>query len=196
MKLSPAACKAAASGDIHNLLVAMMPGGIEMQEKQGQMEQAMAQTLPLNLQNPEDFKAAGFVFGKPVDDIFQEATFPPGWKKEPTDHSMWSDIVDDKGRKRGAIFYKAAFYDRSAHAALTPRFYTGVDYGDSDLTARIRDVCGLVDHKIEGIPQPDWNGDSGLAREACKKRDDACEELSNWLNTNYPDWYSAGAYWD
>ena len=31
---------------------------------------------------------------------------------------MWSDLLDDKGVKRGSIFYKAAFYDRSAFLRL------------------------------------------------------------------------------
>jgi hypothetical protein len=41
-------------------------------------------------------------------------SLPPGWKVVPTDHSMWSDLVDAKGEKRASIFYKAAFYDRDA----------------------------------------------------------------------------------
>ena len=39
---------------------------------------------------------------------------------------MWSHIVDAEGRKRVAVFYKAAFYDRRADMRLEPR-YT-IDY--------------------------------------------------------------------
>ena len=65
----------------------------------------------------------GIVFGKEVDDLFVEVTLPAGWKKEATDHSMWSKLVDDKGRERASIFYKAAFYDRDAHINITQRFH-------------------------------------------------------------------------
>jgi hypothetical protein len=36
-----------------------------------------------------------------------------------SDHAMWSYLVDELGRERVSIFYKAAFYDRSAHMSLT-----------------------------------------------------------------------------
>ena len=32
---------------------------------------------------------------------------------------MWSSVVDELGRERAAVFYKAAFYDRRAHMTLT-----------------------------------------------------------------------------
>jgi hypothetical protein len=51
-------------------------------------------------------------------DLFYDAKLPEGWKLEPTDHSMWSRIVDNQGQERVKIFYKAAFYDRSAFAVI------------------------------------------------------------------------------
>jgi len=77
----------------------------------------------------------GFVKGEavPGDDIFCEATLPEGWERKASDHSMWSYIVDDRGIERVAIFYKAAFYDRSAHASLSRPGYSAassVIYGD------------------------------------------------------------------
>lgn len=117
MPITPAALAAAQSGNLENLLAAMMPGGIERQEKNGQIEQSFKETLPLKLDKPS-FEAVGFVFGDPEDDLFQKATFPKGWRKKPTEHSMWTDIVDETGKKLGSIFYKAAFYDRDAFASL------------------------------------------------------------------------------
>lgn len=115
--ITPAALLAAQCGQMDNFIAASTPGGIEAQEKRGQVEQAKKQTLPQDLKRAE-FEALGFVFGEPLDDLFVNVTFPTGWEKKPTDHSMWTDIVDETGKKRGAIFYKAAFYDRSAHAYL------------------------------------------------------------------------------
>ena len=123
LRLTPAALGAALKGDTENFLAAATPGGIEAQEKQGQVDQAFAETLPRELRGQDDlFQRAGFVLGEPVDDIFRQAAFPAGWRKKLTDHSMWTEIVDGQGRKRGLIFYKAAFYDRSAHAFLSTRF--------------------------------------------------------------------------
>ena len=56
----------------------------------------------------------GVVYGEDVDDLFVNVTLPPSWQVNPTDHSMWSELVDSDGVVRAQIFYKAAFYDRSA----------------------------------------------------------------------------------
>jgi len=62
----------------------------------------------------------GIVFGEKVDDLFTSVTLPEGWHKEATEHAMWSKLIDDQGRERASIFYKAAFYDRSAFMSITP----------------------------------------------------------------------------
>ena len=93
---------------------------IENQEAKGQSDEAARQTLPREILGGEraDFEALGFVFHDNADDLFVHVIFPDGWKKVPTEHSMWTDIVDANGAVRGAIFYKAAFYDRRAHVSL------------------------------------------------------------------------------
>jgi hypothetical protein len=50
----------------------------------------------------------------PNDELFFDAVLPEGWRIEPTEHHMWSDVIDEKGVKRISMFYKAAFYDRDA----------------------------------------------------------------------------------
>ena len=68
-----------------------------------------------------EFEALGFTFGEPdpSDPLFRSATLPEGWRKEGSDHAMWSYILDPQNRRRVSIFYKAAFYDRRAHMGLT-----------------------------------------------------------------------------
>jgi hypothetical protein len=103
------------------------------QEKRGQGDLIRSEVLPRQCPRA-DLETLGFVFGQEVDDLFIEVKFPAGWKKVATEHSMWTDLVDDKGRKRGGIFYKAAFYDRSAHMHLNRRYSYGTQpingYGD------------------------------------------------------------------
>jgi len=80
-------------------------------------------------------ESLGFAKGEPVkgDPLFVQATLPEGWKKEGSDHAMWSHVVDERGVQRVGIFYKAAFYDRSAHAHLVDVGYAAaseVIYGE------------------------------------------------------------------
>jgi hypothetical protein len=128
--MTPAALVAALSGDVENFVVASTPGGIEAQEKRGQIEQSLDETLPVDGTSTEaqrkEFEALGFVFkmdraaaqSQGRNELFVPVAFPKDWRKKPTEHSMWTDILDGEGNKRGSIFYKAAFYDRSAHVHL------------------------------------------------------------------------------
>ena len=188
--MTPAALGALLSGDAENFLAAAVPGGIEAQEKRGQIEQSLSETLPKDGttgQNRKLWEDMGFVFGEDVDDIFVSAKFPEGWFKRPSDHSMWTHIVDNKGRKRGGIFYKAAFYDRSAHVRLEPRFsYTCYRETGAKETWAVAALDG--DSEVNNFgswKDGDWDGKAALEREAII-----------WLNQNKPDWRDASAYWD
>lgn len=95
---------------------------IGAQERAGQAQLVHSDRLPTDLHGDRaDFEAVGFALGEPdpSDPMFAPATLPAGWKREGSDHAMWSYIVDQLGRRRVGVFYKAAFYDRSAHMALT-----------------------------------------------------------------------------
>ena len=91
------------------------------QEAQGQREMVNSDVLPIKINGGkiQDFEALGFVFGDgKIDGLFRPATLPKGWKREGSDHDMWSYIVDETGKQRVSIFYKAAFYDRDAFMSL------------------------------------------------------------------------------
>lgn len=114
-----AALSAYADGDIENAMVASTPGGIEAQEKRGQTALVASTDMPIKLSpTREAFEALGFKFGEPIDELFMEATLPTGWTREASDHSMYSYISDETGKRRIEIFYKAAFYDRRANAYI------------------------------------------------------------------------------
>ena len=100
------------------------PGGIERSEKRGQSELVDSDVIPsrgIDEDTDKRLVELGFVLGQPVkgDPIFREALLPDGWKRKGSDHAMWSYIVDETGKERCAIFYKAAFYDRSAFIRVT-----------------------------------------------------------------------------
>jgi len=124
--------------------------------------------------------------------MFQYVELPAGWKKAPTDHSMWSKLLDDKGRERASIFYKATFYDRSAHLSLTTRFGFRRDYDREEkegvAVTYVTDGGNII-HTTEAIKMPD---DRQKRYEVGDKADKAA---SAWLNKQYPDWRNPGAYW-
>jgi hypothetical protein len=111
-----------------HLLGAMASGNdsyITGMEALGQSQLVHSDRLPSKAP-VEEMEALGFSFGDadPTDPMFRPATLPEGWKKQPSEHSMWSHVVDPLGRKRVAIFYKAAWYDRDAFMRLeTPSSY-------------------------------------------------------------------------
>lgn len=97
------------------------PDAIQAQERAGQAQLINSDRLPTDRFGDADaWTALGFTFGEPdpADPMFCPATLPDGWRREGSDHDMWSYIVDGDGVQRVAVFYKAAFYDRSAHAYL------------------------------------------------------------------------------
>lgn len=186
MNITPAAISALLKGDQENFIAASTKGGIEAQEHRGQIAQSFEQTLPIKGTSSsigrKNFETLGFMFGKNVDGLFVNATFPKGWHKKPTEHSMWSEIIDDKGRKRGMIFYKAAFYDMSAHVHLEPRYGLSC-YGDNH-AVEITD-CGKSCHVIGTYAEKDY---AAL---------DALKVLGvTWLKENKPDYDNVMAYWD
>lgn len=108
-----------------NLVETGLAGSVEAQEARGQRELETSDVLPTDCgsEDRKELEAAGVVFGEKVkgDEIFTHVKLPAGWKKQRTDHSMYTDLVDEKGAKRASIFYKAAFYDRSAALYIPKR---------------------------------------------------------------------------
>lgn len=88
-------------------------------------------------QDAVTLESLGFVKGDPVpgDDLFVRCALPEGWRREGSDHTIWSYVVDERGVRRISVFYKAAFYDRSAHAHVVGVGHllaSEAVYGDDD----------------------------------------------------------------
>lgn len=140
-------------------------------ERAGQAQLVHSDRLPVDLNgsNEDDFLAAGFTFGDPDpgDNLFRSATLPEGWKREGSDHSMWSYIVDQNGRRRVSVFYKAAFYDRRAFMSLvTP----------------LSDLSDLYYGEIKELPVDGWTTREAwvdlLTREHARLLEEAQEQDS------------------
>jgi len=193
-------------------------GFIEAMEAQGQRELYKSEGTRLPVEgtiidrwhregeptSKEILESWGFKFGEKVegDGIWIRAELPEGWKLVPTDHHMWSEVRDEKGRKRCGLFYKAAFYDRSCHLTLDHRFgRTTEDVNKSGdfWGARIGIVtdCG---QEIQRFGP--FENNVTTKEEYYKLKDDeraitrAENATKEWLNKNYPDWGDVTAYWD
>lgn len=119
LKITPAVLAAIGNNELSNALIAATPGGIEAQELAGQQALCASSQLPINMIRctRQEFESLGFVFLDPPSDdqLFIRVHMPKGWELRPTDRAMWSDLVDESGKPRFLVFYKAAFYDRRAH---------------------------------------------------------------------------------
>jgi hypothetical protein len=200
--VSPAALGAAARGDLANLMVAFTPGGIERQEREEQVR-ATATFDRLPKDGPwEQIKALGFKVLGDLDDIFYRVEAPAGWTIRPSDHSMWSYVHDANGHRRMGVFYKGAFYDRSAHVGLEPRYSVLRTY-EGDRYVYVNDAIK------PGVERADWSRgpleprperiDNEEQRQAYREamdREDALVALAEvWLTENRPEWRSPLAYW-
>lgn len=108
-------------------------GFIESQESEGQKDLCASTALPIDgAEAWETLQSWGVVKGEKLDDLFCNATLPVGWSLKPSNHSMWSHLHDDRGLKRASVFYKAAFYDRSAHIGIDSRFHVFQDFDFKD----------------------------------------------------------------
>lgn len=182
---------------------------IENQEARGQRSFVHSDTLPKRMLSGsrEQVEAMGVAFGEDADDLFVRCTFPTGWKKEATDHSMWSHLVDEQGRKRATIFYKAAFYDRDAHMTLERRYTTSVQpvggweghsfkAGGTFHGVVIDTATGehIATTDTVTVPPPYEDRDAWLAAE--REKDALSTQCQSWLAEHYPDWLNPLAYWD
>lgn len=110
-----------------HLLAALDGAGAEYvtgMESAGQRQLVESTDLPTQGSDDPEFLKLGFTFGEPHahDPLFRPATLPAGWKKQAKEHAMGSAVVDEHGRERVSVFYKAAFYDRRADMHLVTVF--------------------------------------------------------------------------
>lgn len=184
-----------------NLIAATSPGGIEEQEKNGQLKLNNSfDRLPRMMRNHrQQLEQLGFVFGGNIDDLFVSVAPPVGWTLQPSDHSMWSYVHDEQGRRRAGVFYKASFYDRKAEMSLDTRY--GISrYRACDIDGHLLDLapgvmpdyvlCVIEDHDKSVVIV------IGKRERLDHKQADVLDARAEaWLEENKPDWRNPLAYW-
>lgn len=181
-----------------SLMTGDVSNAIGNQEKRGQNDLNHSDVLPIKCPR-EQLETLGFKFGEVVDDLFIQATMPTGWKKQATNHSMHTELFDDKGRKRGGIFYKAAFYDRAAHMSLDRRYTYGTRplHGYDTHIENDPDVGFVMDQEtIIFQTEPHELPAKGNWMAFDKMRTGLNAQARAWVDEHYPDHNSTLAYWD
>lgn len=149
----------------------------------------------------QQYERMGIKIISEYDNLFYSVELPDGWEIKPTDHSMWNDVVDDKGRIRISFFYKGAFYDRDAFSNFEQRYAYSIrpfDNYETDATYEERLVkpwgvwvtdCDegikLIEERTVASVEEKWNTQQEL---------DVIGE--KYMNEHYPDWEDINAYWD
>lgn len=176
------------------------PNAIEAQEAEGQKELVASLQLPRKCNSPRGINTATqyhkmgikvFTTSK-GDDLFLGVKLPDGWKKEATDHSMWNNLLDDKGRVRATFFYTAAFYDRDAFVNFSTRYNWNSNYEDKDnVSYFVKDnSTGKIVFETEkmsrDVKQPDY----------FKIQDELQNQCKQFLKDKFPEHEDINAYWD
>jgi len=183
-----------------SLLMGGNPGAIENQEARGQQELVNSSQLPRKNNTyarkgdiQDIYKSMGIkvVTESNGDDLFFDVELPKNWKLESTDHSMWNNLLDDKGRTRATIFYKAAFYDRDAFININTRYFCGSQYTEKESPdERFHPKFYCVKDTV--------NDEILFKTEITKEySDDALEaQAEKWIADNFPKHEDITAYWD
>jgi hypothetical protein len=163
-----------------------------------------AERLAEDLKCARVWAAFGVEFGEPVDDLFRSAKLPVGWTlRASPDHAMYSNLLDDRGRKRATIFSKSAFYDRDAFMSVTGRFSIWRDFEDEHVVrCFVRDATGDVEvfapepraHRRPGPTQQDALLVYYKELEVIEQELRA--ECVKWLDERYPNSSDPAAHWD
>jgi len=204
------------------------PNAIEAQEAQGQKELVESSQLPrktndYDVKVKKQYKKMGIKILKETegDDLFFDVILPEGWKLESTDHSMWNKLVDNKGRERASIFYKAAFYDRDSFISFNRRISSRIDRlgfheGNYEIiegeyvsrntpyVGRVTDYDDTVLFETEHIKcdveYVKEDGRKYYSDEYKTKSRKVEEKLKNdclkYLKKKYPKYEDVNAYWD
>lgn len=148
----------------------------------------------------QQYEKMGIIIVDEYDDLFWNVKLPDGWEIKATEHSMWNDLFDNKGRKRANFFYKAAFYDRDAFINFETRFQICVDHiadSNADYEVWIKsDYQGTIKDGEEIIVSTEHIPSTDDFIQNIKIKDSLREQLETYMNEHYPNYQDIHSYWD
>lgn len=174
------------------------PNAILEQEAKGQQEFTESLQLPRICNHPRGINATEQYHKMGIqtlttskgDNLFIGVKLPKGWLKKATDHSMWNELIDDKGRVRATIFYKASYYDRDAFINFEYRYISTHEFVEKKEGDKFHPkfYCVKDNSTKEILFKTEISHDY---------HDEALQKLcTDFLQTNFPDYKNLNAYWD
>jgi hypothetical protein len=168
-----------------------LPGWIKEQEARRQEDlMRLRDRLPIDGIGGarEVLERCGFKLHDAIDDLFVSVTFAPGWELRPTDNSLWTNLVDEKGRHRGMVFW--APYEHRASIFLDCRYRCQLRWARGvpelgDVLCAVSDCDGSVLYNAGSFPSSE--------RDPLERASALCEK---WLDEHFPNWRDPAAYWD
>ena len=133
------------------------------------------------------------------DDLFYIVDLPDGWRIEISDH-YWTNVIDNKGRKRISYFSKLVSYDRDAFSNFYTRYSYSIVPFDDYTTSTYEErkfrpwTLYITDggNRIKKLNQITCTTDD----EYYNSDDLLAEEARAYLDQNYPGWEDSDNYWD
>jgi hypothetical protein len=225
-RITPAGIGALIKGDLENFRVASMPRVIiETQEAVGQIDMIKTTQLPIAVEklnferdNPNIIKESKEIWGKlgieiidKVDELFFSVKLPDKWEMKTRESSYGTYLVDEKGRERVSIFYKAAFYDRRAYADITRRFRISTKH---EFELDWSKACNLSKNEFDKLRRKEEESltfgivldgenvifetkhEKKFSEKSWKQVEKFNKICRKYLDKNYPDWENPFAYWE
>lgn len=133
-------------------------------------------------------------------DLLYSVHLPDGWEIKSID-MYWSDVLDDKGRKRISFFYKGGLYDRDAFSNFYHRYnYQIVPFDNYETDA------GYQERKFKPWTLIITDGGKKIKelKTITPSTDDEYFSLDDtlgdaarqYLDKKYPDWKNIQSYWN
>lgn len=135
------------------------------------------------------------------DELFYSVELPADWKIQTTSSSIWSDLLDSKGRKRLSFFHKDSVWDRDAFSNFICRYSFSImpfDNFESDVEYEERVFkpwrLFLMDsgEMIDKLAEVTVN----TKKEYFALDDKFRKTARDFLDEHYPEWEDVNAYWD
>lgn len=149
----------------------------------------------------EQYAKMGIIVLEEDDDGYMcKVQLHDGWKIERVD-SYWSNILDNKGRKRINFFYKSAFWDRDAFTNFLCRYGISIfpfDNYMSDATYEDRRYKPWTVYLTDcGEPIKKLHEITPTTRKEFYDVEDKLRAIGiDYLNDHYPRYNDINAYWD
>lgn len=133
-------------------------------------------------------------------DLLYSVHLPDGWEIK-SNGMYWSDVIDDKGRKRMSFFYKGGLYDRDAFVNFNRRYNYEISPFDKYETD-----AGYQERKFKPWSLVITDGGNHIKKldeitpttdkEYFALDDNLRKQALDYLDKEYPDWRDIKAYWD